>query len=737
MNETTINSSQQPSQHAPSWTSSHGEQAPAANQGFNTAELAKLLRDEPEVSRGIPARLAPDRLIKGVWIRRNVVAWTFLAFTLASLAAALTLVTPKWEAVTTLIMRQDVEELSVGGGRPYQPPEYNLATMLDTLKLPSSLQQTIEQSRLDTKLTSLAMAIDVSIAKNSNVLNLKVTWDDPRVAATVANNLAQVFIEKTRMIRSEQAREDFNRYSSQLIDARDKVRDADTRVLNFQQEFQISNIEEEIKARLIDLSRLQAEHATQMSEIDALKVVRQELLLAIEQEPDTLVYSQLFRNPLGRKLEQYRLDLEQARSRYTASNPKVMKLQREVDALEKVIKEHGIDSAPEDTVNANQLRLDMRLMLHELNDRLGLAEGTGAGLARSIAEMGEKLSYLNAREKEFMVLTAERDAARQLENSLAAKAQEARVAATTSEPPFGIVESALPPDRPSSSGRRLLVMAGIVLGLGFGVFLALVFEVADPKIRDRRELAELAEADISLELPVTGHPLIDVEHPSSQMARGYRRFVNNLLNQQDFSSIAIISPGSNQGRSVVVYNLGATLAIKSQPCLIVDGDVGRQKNHTAAPGLVDVVYQRAELAQCVRPTKVEKLSMLSKGLLTNTRRDILCLGSQGMHKLHEKLSMSPGKTIYELPPVSEDETALEFAAVVGKVVIVARSGKTSRKQTEETIALLRSRNVEILGAVIVDVPEERREDGNPIAAAFKDLGIRKKVKSTQQENDRA
>ena len=38
-----------------------------------------------------------------------------------------------------------------------------------------------------------------------------------------------------------------------------------------------------------------------------------------------------------------------------------MKLQREVDALEKVIKEHGIDSAPEDTVSANQLRLDMQL----------------------------------------------------------------------------------------------------------------------------------------------------------------------------------------------------------------------------------------------------------------------------------------------------------------------------------------------------------------------------------------
>jgi len=737
MSEKPLNSPEHPSQNAPAWTPAHGETAPTANEGFNSAELAKLLRDEPEASRGIPAKLSPNRLIKGVWIRRKVVALTFLGFLFTSLAVALTLVTPKWDAITTLIMRQDVEELSVGGGRPYQPPEYNLATMLDTLKLPSSLQQTLDMSGVDTKLTTLAVAIDVSIAKNSNVLNLKVTWDDPRVAATIVNNLAQVFIQKTRQIRSEQAQEDFDRYSSQLADARERVKEADTRVLAFQQEFHISNIEEEIKARLIDLSRLQAEHATQLSEIDALKIVKKELLVAIEQEPDTLVFSQLFRNPLGRKLEEYRLELEQARSRYTESNPKVMKLQREVDALEKVIKEHGIDSAPEDTVSANQLRLDMRLMLHDLNDRLGLAEGTGAGLARSIAEMDEKLSYLNAREKEFMVLTAERDAARQLENSLAAKAQEARVAATTSEPPFGVVETARPPDRPSSSGRRLLVMVGIILGIGSGIFLALVLEVADPKIRERRELAELAEVEISLELPITGHPLIDENQPSSNMARAYRRFVNNLLNHEDFSSIVIISPRSNQGRSVVAYNLGATLAIKSQPCLIVDGDVGREKDHTAAPGLVDVVYQRSKLADCVQDTKVHELRMLSKGLLTNSRRDILCLGSQGMRSLHEQLVLAPEKTIYELPPVDEDETALEFAAIVGKAVIVARSGETRRKETEDMLALLKSRNVKILGAVIVDVPEERLEDGPPLAAALKGLRSRKSVDTSQQDNDLA
>lgn len=722
---------------APAWAVPGNGRDNGAPEGMGPAELAKLLQEEPEPPVTMPARLAPARLLRGIWLRRNVAILTALVFLALSLVAALTVITPQWQAVTTLILRQDVEELSVGGGKPYQPPEYNIQTMLDTLLLKSSLNQTRELSGVEVELTTLAAAIAVSKGKESEVINLRLTWDDPTVAAVLVNNLASTFIQKTRAIRTEQAEADYQRYTSQLVDATERVRAADAKVLAFQRLYDVSDTGEEIKARLIDLSRLESEYATHQATIEAIRGARSELEKAIGAEPETMVASQLYRNPLMRKLEEYQTELEQLKSRYTATNPKVVKLQREVDALNEVIRQFGADSAPESTVGANQLRQDMRLMLHEVNDRLRVAEGTGAGLARSVKEMREKLAYLNDRDKELMILKAEQDSARALESSLMAKAQEARVAANTSEAPFSVVERAVPPDRPLSSSRRILVAAGLILGMGLGVFLALALEILDPKIRDHLELADMAKVQVSLELPVTGHPLIDQEHPSSPLARAFRRFINNLANASDFDAVAIISPHSDHGRAAVAYNMGASLAIKGTPALLVDGDVGKEKDHTAAPGLVDVVFGRASLEDCLQPTRIQGMQMLSKGLLTNPRTDVLCLGSPGIRAMHEELMRGPLKVIYELPPVDEDETALEFAAQVGKAVVVARSGETGRTGTALMLALLRSRNIEVIGAVVVDVPEERRAGSNPIRLSIDELKQRRSGRGDIEEEESA
>ena len=48
----------------------------------------------------------------------------------------------------------------------------------------------------------------------------------------------------------------------------------DAEVLKFQQENKVASFEEETKARLIDLSRLQAEHWASQGEVEALRLAR-------------------------------------------------------------------------------------------------------------------------------------------------------------------------------------------------------------------------------------------------------------------------------------------------------------------------------------------------------------------------------------------------------------------------------------------------------------------------------
>ena len=159
------------------------------------AELSSLLGEFPEDEAALPSRLTPDRLLRGLWSRRGIVAAVWVTATLATLVLAFTMVQRSWEAVTTLMLRKDIEELSVGGGKPYRVPEYRLETLLDTLKLPSSLAAAAESAGVDASPRSVAAAVDVSVARNSDVLNLKVRWPDAAEAARLANSIAATFVE--------------------------------------------------------------------------------------------------------------------------------------------------------------------------------------------------------------------------------------------------------------------------------------------------------------------------------------------------------------------------------------------------------------------------------------------------------------------------------------------------------------------------------------------------------------
>ena len=66
----------------------------------------------------------------------------------------------------------------------------------------------------------MAALIDVTPGKESNVFAIRVTWNDPRIAANMANEVARILIERSRDLRRTDAEEVFDYYSAQLEAAR-------------------------------------------------------------------------------------------------------------------------------------------------------------------------------------------------------------------------------------------------------------------------------------------------------------------------------------------------------------------------------------------------------------------------------------------------------------------------------------------------------------------------------------
>ena len=133
----------------PHWAraSLHQEGASTEQPGGPDLSLMALLRDD-EAGDDLkwPARLAPARLARAILLRWPIVLAATIAAAVLGIALAFILVQKRWESSVTLIMQDRSEELSVGGGQPYRPRAYTLETLIDAIKLPSSLDETLQQS---------------------------------------------------------------------------------------------------------------------------------------------------------------------------------------------------------------------------------------------------------------------------------------------------------------------------------------------------------------------------------------------------------------------------------------------------------------------------------------------------------------------------------------------------------------------------------------------------------------
>jgi succinoglycan biosynthesis transport protein ExoP len=702
---------------APQWArASRSRAANTAVKPVVDPSIAALLReDDADENVNWPARLAPERLLRGLLLRWRLVATAVLVAALIGVAIALLAIQRQWESSVTLIMQDQSEELSVGGGQPYRTRNYTLETLIDTIKLPTSLDETLRRAGVEADRRQLAGAIDLSLAQKSDILNLKVSWSDPKESAALANALADVFVARTGGISQEQAAEAYRRYEAQLKDAQARVQQADAEILAFQLENKVTDFAEETKARLIDLSRLQAEYWTQAAEAEALSGAESDLENYIKSQPET-VTSTLFRNPLQKRLEEYEWQLKGALTRYTVENPKVIKLQQQVESLRSLAATSG-PTGPEPIQSPNDLKRDLNVKLQDVKERARVAGARARGLESSIAEQGDKLASLSALEKQFRQLESKQETTRGLERSLASKMEEARVAMASGDSSLQIVERSLVPTESLPSGRKLVVLALLVLGGVIGVAVALLAELRDPLVRCRADAQGWSPEAPTFELE-RGQQEVSPRVLSAQdpVFRAYRRIAGDLAaTMADCEAVAVASAGPGEGRSSVARGLAVAMSVRGERCLLVDGDLRvdagpRCVDAANGPhGVMEVLGMAARASEVRRQDAIERLHSVAVGNLSDAPGDALLLVGQPVFSAAlGSLRTGSESLVVDLPPSGTDEGAFEAVVRTGAAVVVARFGVTRRSDAEALVRRLESRGVSIVAVLVIDVPPERQ-----------------------------
>ncbi|HZF25303.1 MAG TPA: hypothetical protein VEZ88_03500 [Steroidobacteraceae bacterium] len=215
-------------------------------------------------------------------------------------------------------------------------------------------------------------------------------------------------------------------------------------------------------------------------------------------------------NDLQRQLTDAWAQLAAAREKYTPDHPDVQRLERQVDSLEKQLQARppaaAAASALADADNPTYIQI--RTQLESAQNEIAALTAKQAQIRARIGDFERRLAQAPGVEREYRELLRDHDNAQAKYQELRAKEMEARLAQTMESDRkgerFTVIEPPLPPEKPVSPNRPLVIVLGLLLTIAVALAVMTVRESLDGTVRGRQDLSALLNVAPLAVIPYIG-----------------------------------------------------------------------------------------------------------------------------------------------------------------------------------------------------------------------------------------
>lgn len=393
---------------------------------------------------------------------------------------------------------------------------------------------------------------------------------------------------------------------------------------------------------------------------------------------------------------------------YTGTNDELRKVKRQIEIF---------DARRKELVNSFVVR-NQRLnpQYASLNNDLIANSVDQAAASAKINKLTEQLAITNAQLAKFPAqehkwnrMQRELAAASETNKYFTNRANELELRAETKKGGSRILQRAEVPLSPIRPKRVQNIALAGVLGLFFGLCLALLQELFDDRINSPEE------AERVLRLPSLGHvPLIEEEglrllkdtstfSPLMEAYRSLRTNINFAAVGNPVRSVVITSSVPAEGKSTTVANLAMAMALESKRVIVVDADLRRPSQHKlfrldSSPGLTDILVGTHTVEEVLRETGVENVRVLPAGSPPPNPAELL--GSAAMGRLLSTLEGMADIILLDSPPTLAVADSIVLASRTHGALLVVGYGETKKTNTKKALDLLSRANANVLGTVL-------------------------------------
>ncbi|HUB11535.1 MAG TPA: polysaccharide biosynthesis tyrosine autokinase [Acetobacteraceae bacterium] len=551
-----------------------------------------------------------------------------------------------------------------------------------------------QDSSRNATLMAVQAAFDVRTVKFSRVLEIDFTAEDPQVAATAVNNAMDAYIRNQFAAKHRAVDHATAFLNDRAAELRKDVRSGEDRIAAYRakagltQGMHAGMDAEEISHLGEDLVHARSALGEAEAKLDAASGrVGAAAQAAIAPSVVQLRAAQ----------DQISAQIQAEQGRLGPNHPEAIALRRQyADAQRAVAAETArVVAATAEDVRAARERVEAL--------EQDLEKGQAAEDRSAQAQVA-----LNAMQRDV-------EASRQELQAVLDRIQQTAQQAELESAEAHEISLALPPDTPSFPRPVPLMAAVTAFGLGFGLLMAYLLELADDTLRSGEAVRAALGLPCFALLPELSRRELGrlsadeyvARHTLSLFAEQVRALRAGLRIGRDHPHvIAVTAARTGEGKTTVALALARSAALSGEHVLLMECDLRRP---TFAARLR--VGPTIGLAECLRQGLPPHQAIVTD---LATRMDVMQAGRVGVDLPDRFLSHTIASILFELrqeydlilldcPPLQAIAEARILAGVADATLLCARWGGTRRPAAQHTLALLEEAHAHVVGCVLTRV----------------------------------
>ena len=541
------------------------------------------------------------------------------------------------------------------------------------------------------------------LVPRTQILEVKFRSTDPRLAADVANAVANVDIYQNFRKRVDGVERASSWLNGQLEDVKKQAEEAQSRFVAYQQQMGVVGADENHNLALNRVDELNR----QLSTVQAERIVKEaQYRVAVAGNPELIaaVVPESVIQTLRKQQSEVRVRYAELTAKYDENYPRVVQLRSELADIQ-----GGIDQ-------------EVRNIRQRIQQEYDAARKSEQMLLGALEKQKQDALRVDASAVQYALLQRDVRTSRDLYESLMKKLKDAGIDQGLRSGDLRLVDEAEIPTSPVRPRLPVNLALGLFGGTLVGIAVAFLRASFDDSVRTphdvetqsllpalaivprltavktkRRALQLLGDPD---GMPVT------LQQPESEAAEAYRTLRTTLLSSDGPAPrvICFVSGSGREGKTTSAVNTAIVLAQQGSRVLLVDADMRCPTLHSQLQ-----LPLESGLSECLSGGAIPSPVRISDTSLFVLRAGVRpayiseLLSSKRMKSLLARWRQEYDFVILDTPPVLAFTDGVIMAGIADATVLVVRSMTTNRQALSYVKQRLERANARIYGVLLNDV----------------------------------